>query len=387
MTTRRSHGDGGLHWDETRQRWIATVTIGYTPTGKRIVRRASRSHQDRGPRQAQGPDPRPRRRHGLRPSTATPSPKPSPTGSTTACPAATAPPWTRNASSPPSTSFPRSAPANSSTSPPKTSTNGWSRRPRRSAPARSPTSSPSCAERSPAPRARDKVRRNVVLLCGTPTGQTGRPSKALTLEQAHALVEHAGGSTMGAYVLMSLLTGARTEELRALTWSHVDLNGSPTPTRPSRPTSGLALGSRGRRHQDPHLPPHPRAARHAASRHCIEHRDQRQGARRAAGERWIDNDLVFAIRSRHPTRCGQRPARVPPHRHRGRSRRRRMDTARTTPQLRIAAVRQGRADRADRPPRRAHRRVDGHRDRLPQATAPGHQRRRRDDERAVSPRR
>lgn len=30
---------------------------------------------------------------------------------------------------------------------------------------------------------------------------------------------------MHAYVVMSLLTGARTEELRALTWSHVDLEG------------------------------------------------------------------------------------------------------------------------------------------------------------------
>ena len=32
---------------------------------------------------------------------------------------------------------------------------------------------------------------------------------------------------MGAYVLVSLLTGARTEELRALTWSHVDLDRQP----------------------------------------------------------------------------------------------------------------------------------------------------------------
>ena len=38
-------------------------------------------------------------------------------------------------------------------------------------------------------QARDKVKRNVVLLCETPTGQVGRPSKALTLDQAHALVE------------------------------------------------------------------------------------------------------------------------------------------------------------------------------------------------------
>jgi hypothetical protein len=41
MTKRRSRGDGGLHWDETRQRWIASVTVGYTPAGKRIVRKAS----------------------------------------------------------------------------------------------------------------------------------------------------------------------------------------------------------------------------------------------------------------------------------------------------------------------------------------------------------
>jgi len=41
MTKRRSRGDGGLHWDENRQRWIATVTVGYDTRGKRITRRAS----------------------------------------------------------------------------------------------------------------------------------------------------------------------------------------------------------------------------------------------------------------------------------------------------------------------------------------------------------
>ena len=41
MTKRRSRGDGGLHWDEARQRWIASVTVGYTPAGKRIVRKAN----------------------------------------------------------------------------------------------------------------------------------------------------------------------------------------------------------------------------------------------------------------------------------------------------------------------------------------------------------
>lgn len=41
MTTRRARGDGGLHWDESRQRWIATTTVGYDGRGKRMVRKAS----------------------------------------------------------------------------------------------------------------------------------------------------------------------------------------------------------------------------------------------------------------------------------------------------------------------------------------------------------
>src|SRR4051812_37147229 len=41
MTTRRSRGEGGLHWDEARQRWIATATLGFDARGKRITRKAS----------------------------------------------------------------------------------------------------------------------------------------------------------------------------------------------------------------------------------------------------------------------------------------------------------------------------------------------------------
>ncbi|GAB2822616.1 hypothetical protein GCM10022221_20770 [Actinocorallia aurea] len=41
MTKRRARGDGGLHWDESRQRWIASVTVGYTPSGRRIVRKGA----------------------------------------------------------------------------------------------------------------------------------------------------------------------------------------------------------------------------------------------------------------------------------------------------------------------------------------------------------
>ncbi len=41
MTARRSRGEGGLHWDESRQRWIATAALGYDARGKRITRKAS----------------------------------------------------------------------------------------------------------------------------------------------------------------------------------------------------------------------------------------------------------------------------------------------------------------------------------------------------------
>ena len=77
-------------------------------------------------------------------------------------------------------------------------------------------------------QARDLVKRNVALLCDLPKGQPGRPSKSLTREQAERLLRAAGENpTMNAYVVVSLLTGARTEELRALTWSRVNLDGNP----------------------------------------------------------------------------------------------------------------------------------------------------------------
>jgi integrase len=84
-------------------------------------------------------------------------------------------------------------------------------------------------------QARDKVKRNVVLLCATPTGKIDRPSKALSLTEAESLLHAAEGSTMGTYVVLSLLTGARTEELRALTWTHVDLDGDTHAAPPGPP--------------------------------------------------------------------------------------------------------------------------------------------------------
>jgi hypothetical protein len=36
VTARRNRGEGGLHWDETRERWIATITTGFDARGTRI---------------------------------------------------------------------------------------------------------------------------------------------------------------------------------------------------------------------------------------------------------------------------------------------------------------------------------------------------------------
>ena len=68
----------------------------------------------------------------------------------------------------------------------------------------------------------DLVGRNVAALVKPPKGQRGgRPSKALTLEQAVALMAAAQGTRLEAYVILSLLSGVRTEEARALRWDHV----------------------------------------------------------------------------------------------------------------------------------------------------------------------
>ena len=114
-------------------------------------------------------------------------------------------------------------------------------------------------------QARDKVKRNVVLLCEIPKGQEGRPSKSLTFDQAAALLTAAEKTTLHAYVVLSSLLGARTEELRALTWSHVDLEGTPpsimvwrsvreggdTKTRKSPTHAGHATALRGRSQASP----------------------------------------------------------------------------------------------------------------------------------------
>jgi integrase len=293
MTKRRSRGDGGLHWDEQRHRWIATVSLGYDPAGKRIVKRGSgrtktdaknklkevlRDYEDGlaiAPADytvaravndwlafgLSGRDGRTVdtcnilcRKHiipalgarKLRDLTAE-------------------------------------------------DVDRWLAGKAQALSTRTLQSLHSCLNRSVRrAMARDKVKRNVVALCSIPKGQAGRPSKALTFAQAEALLKAAEGSRMYAYIVLSLLTGARTEELRALTWDHVDLAGQPD--------------------ADPSIPPHvavwrsvraggdtkTRKSRRtlALPARCVEalrqQREQQERERAAAGDRWTKRGLVFA---------------------------------------------------------------------------------------------
>ncbi len=293
MTARRSRGDGSLYWDEPRQRWIASVTVGYAPSGKRIVKRASgrtktetrnklkellRDHED-----------------GVTTSV---------TRGYTVADAVND--WLDHGLSArdPNTVATRRSLAVHHVIPAlgarklhdlsAEDVDTWLADKARTLSTRTLQDVKSILRRSiTRAQARDKVKRNVVLLCETPTGQIGRPSKALTLDQAQALVEHANGSTMGAYVLLSLLTGARTEELRALTWSHVDLAGRPHADPPVLPhmmvwRSVRATGDTKTRTSRRTL---------ALPQRCVDalhEQETRQiAARDRAGERWADHGLVF----------------------------------------------------------------------------------------------
>jgi len=86
-------------------------------------------------------------------------------------------------------------------------------------------------------QANSLVARNVSSLTGTPAGRGGRPSRSMTLAQAQAVIGSAqeAGPRIFAYVVLSLATGIRTEEARALRWENVDfgdLDGV-TPKLPS----------------------------------------------------------------------------------------------------------------------------------------------------------
>jgi integrase len=138
------------------------------------------------------------------------------------------------------------------------------------------------------------VKRNVVALCSVPKGQPGRPSKALTMAQAEAVLRAAENTRMHANIVLALLTGARTEELRALTWDHVNLGGDPQADPPVPPH--LAVWRSVRAGGDTKTRKSRRTL--ALARRCVDalgwQWEQQERDRAVAGARWREHGLVFA---------------------------------------------------------------------------------------------
>ncbi len=61
----------------------------------------------------------------------------------------------------------------------------------------------------------ERVGRNVAELIEAPMGRAGRPSKSSSLAQAQELLKAAEGSRWYGHIVLSLLSGLRTEEVRA----------------------------------------------------------------------------------------------------------------------------------------------------------------------------
>ncbi|MCC9311698.1 site-specific integrase [Kitasatospora sp. RB6PN24] len=292
MATRRSRGDGGLHWDEKRQRWIATASLGFDPSGKRIVKRGSgktkteaknklkeilRDHED-----------------GLAIA---------PTNYTVENAVND---WLMyglagrnegtltNLTTLSRTHVIPSLGARKLRDLSAEDVDRWLAQKSKTLSTRTLQALHSCLNRSvKRAMARDKVKRNVVELCSVPTGQPGRPSKALTFAQAEAILKAAEKTSMYAYIVVSLLTGARTEELRPLTWDHVFLKGQPDADPPVPPHMAVwrsvrATGDTKTRKSRRTL---------ALPARCVEalwdHWVDQGWDRYAADDKWEENNLVF----------------------------------------------------------------------------------------------
>ena len=137
--------------------------------------------------------------------------------------------------------------------------------------------------------------RNVAaIVSSTPRGSGGRPSKALSVAQAEAVLKAAKGTRLEAYLALSLMTGIRTEEARALTWEHVDLDGDPAADPPVPPH--VAVWRSVRAHGDTKTE---RSKRTLAMPEFVadalrEHRARQAAERLRAGPRWKEHGLVFA---------------------------------------------------------------------------------------------
>ncbi|MFC7612456.1 hypothetical protein ACFQV2_40435 [Actinokineospora soli] len=216
MTKRRDRGDGGLYWNEKRQRWIGSVTVGYTPAGKRIVKwvsgktKTEASKKLRGLVQDHRDDDaiesnnytvekavRDWLKHGLNGRSQETVSKLTSLADTHVIP---------DLGSRKLRTDRAGGRSNNLTA---DDVDEWLLKKAQAVSKRTLQDLRAILRRS-INRAvkRNKVKRNVVLLCeDLPDGKVGRPSKSLTFAQAEALVKEAEAdeSTMGAYIVVSLL--------------------------------------------------------------------------------------------------------------------------------------------------------------------------------------
>lgn len=292
MTKRRNHGEGSLHWDEQRQRWVATISAGYAPNGKRIRRKASGKTKTEAREKLKellreledgaAYDRRFTVAQAVREFLEFGMPR-------------RAPSTVEKARVLAETHIIPGLGARKARDLTADDVDRWLADRAKVLSTRTLRELLSILRRALArAQKREKIKRNVALLCEIPEGRPGRPSKSLTSAEAEAVLKAAEGSPLRAYIVLSLLTGARTEELRALTWSHVDLDGNPDADPPVPPhlmvwrsvrTGGDTKTRRSRRSL-------------ALPRRCVDalraHRHKQEFARRLAGNRWQESGLVFA---------------------------------------------------------------------------------------------
>jgi integrase len=150
--------------------------------------------------------------------------------------------------------------------------------------------------------AHEKVKRNVEELCGVPKGKTGRQSKSLTFTQALEVLKASESSRMHPYIVFSLLTGARTEELRELRWDHVDLKGTPAHGRVPATPPHIQVWRSVRATGDTKTKKSRRTL--ALPERAIEalkaQRKQQAREKKAAGEGWHESGLVFTSKTGNP---------------------------------------------------------------------------------------
>ena len=292
MSSRRGRGEGGLHWDEARERWIATASLGFDERGKRIIRKASGTSKTEA---------RQKLKEILREHEDGLASAP---GNYTV--ADTVEAWLSHglAGRAESTLANYRGLADLHIREPlgarrlrdlsADDVDRWLKAKSKTLSTRTLRLLHSIMNRAVRhAQARDKVKRNVVALCDVPTGIDGRPSRAMTFKQAEAVLLSARSSPLHAYVVLSLLIGARTEELRALTWDDVDLDGEPEAQPPIPPSiavlrsvrvGGDTKTQRSRR-------------RLALPMRCVEalhqQRELQQVNRGRPGARWTETNLVF----------------------------------------------------------------------------------------------